>query len=343
MNDDTKLRALLRQAAAGDPLDATDPEPVARRGETTVRRRRTAGVVTAVAAVAAVTWGANSLTGIDSSDGTPPVATDATQATTSAAARLFEPLPGVGSGEAALGPISDAEATRRCELRHPNERRVLARVWGGYRGGGRGIYSAPPPTTRDPVECGIPGDSRPTRHAISLVDRDRLPVGDTGKLRNCSVRLWHDITGWRILTAETEPGELMNFVAISPSGRYVARCSLTKNPNANGLAGTGIGLTNPPPDPHAKAHGIGDPLEHFPVAGSKMCGRPCIGWLHDEIGRVDPRIARIRVVKPNGRVHDIKVVNGWYAFAWADRDPKGGPDADVTTYDAAGRVIKKYN
>jgi hypothetical protein len=294
--------------------------------------------------VAAVTWGANSLTGIDSSDGTPPVATVQTKATQ--AAKLFDPVPGVQSGEAALGRISKAEATRRCKLRHPDGGPLMDQ-WGGLRGGGRAMYDRMVGTPGPLTHCVIPGDSRPTSHAVSLVNGDRFPASDAGKLRNCSVRLWHDITGWRILTSEAEPGELMNIIAVSPSGRYVAGCSLIKNSAADGLAGTSIWLTRTPPELQLPEERNSDPLEHFPVAGLQTCGGPgqkCIGWLHDEIGRVkDPRIARIRVEKPNGRVHDIKVVDGWYAFAWGDRDPKGQPNAKVTTYDAAGKVIKRYN
>lgn len=347
--DETKLGGLLRNTAAHDPLEPIDAERVVRRGERGVRRRRVAGVTSAVAAVAAITWGATALTDVDTSDGTPPVATTGTEQSTTS--DLFTPLPGVPRGDAALAQTTKEEVTRRCKFRHPDAgRAIVDAVPEAYRGG-LGIPYAGAPRIGGPdlLECGIPGDSRPTRDAIALATRDPFPTSDAGKLRNCSVDLWHDITGWRLMASDTEPGILSNIVAVSPSGRYAAWCSLSGKPRVYGPARTVIRLVNPLPDRYRPARpaasNTSQPSEWGMVPGGIFChgpGRQCpTGWLHDEIGRLkDARVVRIRFEKRNGEFHDVKVLDGWYALAWADKRGKGDPDVKRTMYDAAGKVIK---
>lgn len=84
-------------------------------------------------------------------------------------------------------------------------------------------------------------------------------------------------------------------------------------------------------------------LDHFADYGGQTCpewGRSCIGWVTDNIGRVDPRIVRIRITARNGKVHDVKIHDGWFAMVWADGDGKGQPNAKVEAFDAKGNRVR---
>ena len=49
-------------------------------------------------------------------------------------------------------------------------------------------------------------------------------------------------------------------------------------------------------------------------------------------------MVRLVVTSSGGAVHEVKVVDGWFALAWID--PYGGPAfAGLKAYDANGRLV----
>lgn len=327
MNDDQDIRGQLRRMASGHPLGPMDSGLLLDRGRRGKRRRRWAatggGTLAAVSVVALVATMAPRLDARTTD--VPPPASSPGRTT---AAPDFTPLPGVPPGDLALAKLGNAEVARRCLLRGtrlwPDDRRF------GIGPQATGLTVITNKVGERPRMCTIPGDSRPSAALIAAAAADPLPADDARRLRNCAVKVWHNLTGWRLVAKDTQPGVGTNLVALSPSGKFVLHCTLT----ARGQSLMDIGSIRPisgsPPGR----------MTQPPIAGHQTCGGPqaCIGYLYSEAGQVARYVARIRLTASNGRTHDITVNDGWYALAWANGDPED-VELTVTEYDAAGRVL----
>jgi hypothetical protein len=334
MYDDQEIGAELRRLAAADPLDPISSTSLLERGRRSRRRRKVFSIGGVVAAVAAVAVSAAVLPGLRSEHVKDhgQVATTPTPTKTRVNPGLFTPLPGVPSGDAALGQLTKKEADRRCVLRdgQGGNMRNLS-----YRAGSTVLYvdaQGMPGTGR---RCTVPGDSRPTTAVIAKAKADPMPADAAGQLRNCSVLLWHDLTTWKVVTSDTAKGAGISLIALSPSGRYAVRCQLAPTFNAAVSLGSGPGIT--------AATDVRDNLDHFASAGSQVCpGTPCLGWHYLDGGRVSSDIARIRIqAKWGGQHHDLTVTDGWYALSWINGDPQGRMDATITAYDKNGKLFKR--
>lgn len=325
---------------------SADPAPIVARGQRGVRRRRILAAAGAAGMVAAVAVTATTIT----NSAPPVVGTPATPTRpVPAAGDLLDPMPGVPGGEAALARFPVTEAQRRCNLRFPGAGKLKADLpVAVFRGGSKTLYAGDSPlgtaTGTDRQECQIPGDSKPTAAGQALLSTDPIPADSAGRLRNCSVQLWHDLRSWRILTADEAPGIQARLLLGSPSGRYVAYCVLA--PPADGPdAETGddrgsIGETNPPPDGFPTPNIAGYPLSVAFGAGREcegLSGVGCTGWLHSEFGQAGKNVVRIVLTSTTGATHEIKVVDGRYALVWVD--PAGSTLGGVRAYDANGNVV----
>ena len=326
MKDDQDIRGTLDRLAAGHPLDPMDSGRLLERGRRGRRRRRwSAAGSSSLAAVSVVALVATISPGPDAP--TTEIPPPAGSPSRTAKAPGFTPLPGVPGGDQALDTLTAAEVVRRCQLRGRPlwNHEVLGN---GRQATGSTVFTMKL-QERDRT-CSIPGDSRPSKALIAAASADPVPADDAGRLRNCSVKIWHDLTRWRVMAKDTQPGVGTNLVALSPSGRYVLFCTLT----ARGQTLLDAGST------YLTSKFRRTSMQGPPIAGHQTCGnrQPCLGYLFSEAGRVTQGIARIRLTAKNGRTHDLKVNDGWYALAWGDRDPNG-PDLTVTKYDASGRVV----
>lgn len=341
MNDEQDIRGELERIAAGYPLGPNDAARLLDRGRRGKRRRRMLASGGAVAAVSAVALTASLLPNLSVADNRPsPAGTSSAKAVTAE----FTPLPGVPRGDAALGQLSRAELFRRCELRGQPLHREYKQILSHYSALGETITMQLGIGGGESV-CWVPGDSRPSAATVAAAKADPLPSDDAGRLRNCSVDAWHDMTRYRVVASGTLPGIATNLVAMSPSGRYVVYCTLS--------AGEGSRFFSRPNDlaypvaavrpitPHDKATAIfgGDVQTCLSIPG-KSSGLPCIGAIYNSAGRLDPRIVRIRLNNSNGRTHEIKVNDGWYALLWGNgNDSPQPPDDRVTAYDADGNIV----
>lgn len=324
---------------------SADPAPIVARGRRGLRRRRilaAAGAAGLVAAVAVTT------ATITTSTPPPVVGTTATP-TPPAAGDYLDPMPGVPGGEAALARIPVAEAQRRCDLRYPGAGTLKADLpVAAFRGGSSTLYAGDSPlgtaTGTDRQECEIPGDSKPTAAGSALLSADPIPADSAGRLRNCSVLLWHNLRSWRILTADEEPGVQARLLLGSPSGRYVANCVLSPPPTGldakSGVDSGGVSEATPPPDGLPTPNIPGYPLSVAFTTGNDCAGLPgiqCKGWLRSESGRAGKNVVRIVLTSTTGATHEIKVVDGRYVLVWVD--PAGSTLGGVRAYDAQGKVV----
>lgn len=334
------IDTLSRLDVAESP--SADPAPIVARGQRAVRRRRILAAAGAAGLVAAVAVTASTVT-----SSAPPVV-GTTPTVPVLAGDVLDPMPGVPGGEAALARIPITEAQRRCNLRYPGAGKLNAGLpVAAYRGGSAALYAGDSPmgtaTGTNRQECEIPGDSRPTAAGTALLSTDPIPADTAGRLRNCSVRLWHDLRSWRILTSDEEPGVQARLLLASPSGRYLANCLLSPPPT--GLAartGHDIGYiseASPPPDGGPTPNIPGYPLSVAFTAGSECGGSnlQCTGWLRSEAGRAGKNVVRIVLTSTTGATHEINVVDGRYVLVWAD--PGGSTLGGVRAYDANGKVV----
>ncbi|MEV5961586.1 hypothetical protein AB0L70_07460 [Kribbella sp. NPDC051952] len=324
--------AELRRLAGQDPLGPIDAHALLDRSRRGRRRRRLLSAGGGIAGVAAVVIAASLLPNLNTADNQPAVS--GTQPAVKTATPGFTPVPGAPRGEEGINQkLSYAEASRRCALRYPGIKRSIQKNSFWYSGD----------TVRFELKagdhdamCTIPGADKPSAGLVAAARRDPMPATAAGQLRNCSVLFWTDLTKWRILTSETEPGRAISLTAMSPSGRSVVNCNLA-----------------PAWQDFATPFGSGPRMltvadfarqafdKNFSVSGGQVCqGRECEGWLFVGQGRVASNIAKIRIESKAGVHHDVKVVDGWYSVAWLNNDPQGRPDGKVTAYDKNGNVLK---
>lgn len=332
--DEHDVRDWLHGTAERTPLRPLDSARLLERGRRGRLRRRLFASAGATATVAAVAVAATLLPDLNGTDRVAPAASPTPSKTATQRSGDFTPVPGVPHGEAALAQLSTEEATRRCLIRYPGIRRPLDSI---FLRTGFPVRYTPAIGQRD-QSCTIPGDSRPSAALVAAAVADPLPSTPAGILRNCSVLMWHDLTAWRVATFDRQPGVQLIAVVLSPSGKHVANCHLTPE-GYRGTANYGTGVSGT----WATATYGRQELEHFGGQGTQRCADSgssnCMGWQYYDAGRVDSKIARIRVTAKNGRAHDIAVRDGWFAFAWADGNPSGGPDPTVMAYDAKGRQV----
>lgn len=335
MYDDKELGAELHRLAGEDPLEPIDSQQLLTRGQRGRRRRR--GLLSAglAATVAAGLVGASLLPDIGQAgrDGDPIAGDTATPK----AVPDFTPVPGVPRGDAAI-EMTQKEAERRCGIR-TGVTRKLANYMPPFKVGepvGNAVAGDPAP---GPHKCIVPGDSRPSAALIAKAVKDPMPADKAGQLRNCSILFWHDMSDWKVVATETLKGNRTILIALSPSGRYVAMCELEPKFDPNyGPPMVGSGTMSYRTSLVARNN-----LVHFAQAGSRGdpmgCTANCVGWVYRDSGRVASNIVRISLTAPNGRTHDIKVVDGWYVLSWANGDPQSRNGGTVKAYDKNGNVV----
>lgn len=330
MYDDKELGAELHRLAGADPLGPIDSQQLLARGRRGRRRRRVLSSAGLAATVAVGLVGASLLPDIGQAG------RDSDPAGTPNAQPDFTPLPGVPKGDGAI-EMTKKEAERRCGIR-TGVTRPLANYAPPFKVGervGNAVAGDPMP---GPYECTVPGDSKPSAAVIAKAVKDPMPASKAGQLRNCSVLFWHDMSGWKVVATETMKGYGTVLTALSPTGRYVAICEL--GPKLDPKNGWPMGSG---PSTYRTSLYARNKLEHFGQAGSRgdegSCTANCVGWVYKESGRVASNIVRIRLTAPNGRTHDIKVVDGWYVLSWANGDPKNRNGGTTTAYDKNGNVV----
>ena len=336
--NDLEVKDALRELSAHNPLDPPDTTALVARGRRGRRRRRIfamTGATTAVIAVVAATTMLPDLRPGRTGTTTAPVGTPSTASAPAAAKRVpspyFEAMPGVPYGDAALGTLSKAEATRRCKIRYPRAVGVLDNML-HFRAGQTAGYA---PMQAD--SCLTPGDSRPTAAGRAWLAAHPMPGDDAGLLLNCSLLLWHDIRSWRIVAKDTAPGLHTSFVAASPSGRFAALCHADVL-GYRGGSGIEIALSNPTADD------IGlTPFELLRYVGTygSACyvyRHGCTGYLTLEASRTDREVTKLVFTLKDAR-HEIAVNDGWYALAWDNPAAKRFAGSHLTAFDKDGKVV----
>ena len=230
------LKDALTEHADADHTPHLDLDAIVRTGDR--RRRRRQGALTGlVAAAAVVALVATMVPRPDARTPEPPAGSPGR----TTAAPDFTPLPGVPPGDQALADLGNAEVVRRCLLRGtrvwPDDQRL------GIAPQSTGLTVITNKVGERPRLCTIPGDSQPSAALVAAAAADPLPADDARLLRNCAVKIWHDLDGWRVLAKDTQPGVGTNLVALSPSRRFVLRCTLT----ARGQELMDIGSIRPAP------------------------------------------------------------------------------------------------
>jgi len=335
MDDERVVGAELNRLAATDPLDPIDPQAMLTRGRRSRRNRRLLGAGGVVSAVAAVAVGASLLPGSAVSTPEPNVASPSQK---TAVSSDFTAVPGVPRGEMGSGnQLALKEANRRCALRYPEVKRPIQSVPNWYAG-----MAVPFQLQKGDrfAECIIPGGDKPSAALVAAARRDPIPATAAGLLRNCSVQFWTDLTNWRIIVSDTQPGLAAALVARSPSGKSTVTCALMLTREHEPYLG--------PASRMLRTNVVGRNTfgEAFmsPSGGQQNCSRnKCDGWLNVSTGRIPANIAKIRIEPVSGGSHEIAVREGWFALAYLAPDPKGRPDAKATAYDKAGKVLQVVN
>ncbi len=297
MDDERVVGAELERLAANDPLAPIDPHAMLTRGRRSRRTRRLLGAGGGVAAVALVAIGATLLPG----SATPDVEV--------AGSPQFSAVPGVPRGEAGTGvELTVTEANRRCALRDPEVNRPLRanpRWWAGrlamfdLKRGDRAAI------------CMVPGGDKPSAALIAAARRDPVPTTTAGQLRNCSVGFWTDLTKWRVLASDVEPGVASSIVAMSPSGQSAVECVLlakTKHEAAR-------------MHPNSQIYRAPFKQLTFQQFGKMPAGQGT--GVRAAAGRMSSDIVRVTIEQAGSGRHEIKVNDGWFALAWLNAKPSG--------------------
>jgi hypothetical protein len=290
-------------------------------------------------------------------------------ASVSAEPAMAKPMPGVPRGEAAVEPIGKAEAMRRCRIQASV---VLGRdippfidflsglsldsddpYWPGETAyadlGERGFF------------CTIPGDLVPAEADLVGADEQAIATDPQALLRRCSTMLWHDLRGWRLAASSVQTGVMAAVVAVSPSGKFAAHCYLGGKAVRRPASGSTVfesHLTTARYPPNrlrdfVSVHEAGYFQEVYDTCA--MSGVQCAGQLFVETRRLPLNVTRVRIESvrggPNhpldmtapgpvtGPTTEVAVRDGWLAVAWADGLRTRCGRAEVTAYDARGRVV----
>ncbi|TCC52586.1 hypothetical protein E0H75_02150 [Kribbella capetownensis] len=331
--DTQDVGAELRRLAKNDPLGPIDGTALLHRGRAARRRRRMLSAGGGVVAVAAVATAASLLPKVVATDPEAGVA-----GTNTPVARVdFTAVPGVPRGEAGVGAkLTEAEVARRCALRYPQIKRPIRTPSFAYSSAT--VFYQPQKGSPD-AKCTIPGGDKPSAELVAAAGRDPMPTTDAGRLRNCSVLFWTDMTRWRIVASDTAPARATNLVAVSPSGAKFVDCTLVPRPDGTATPdGSG-------PMVFASAvyarEAFDDKFAQFSVLGGQACSE-CKSTYFSGFGRLSSAaIARIRVAPAgSGNVHDIAVRDGYYALSWIDPDLREVGPVTLTAYDKTGNVLK---
>jgi hypothetical protein len=342
MEDVREISAELHRLAESETMDPLDTTELLTRGRRTRRRRKLLGAGGAIAAVAVIALGASLLPNLGSAESPPGVA--------GGTADRFLPVPGVPRGEAGADQrISVAEAQRRCELRNPDEKRKLINTKGA-RSGNVALYDLKAGDKKN--ECIVPGGDQPSPELIAAAKKDPMPKSIAGKLRNCAVLAWVDVTGWQVVASdESRTLGQAEVVAVSPSGHKVMECLLQTNvPNATGLQGntrfatlTNLTSSDPQLNPAVKS-GRTDMYVGGGGGGGCTAGI-CNGWSSTGWGRVASKDAvTVRLRIGNGPIYQVPVgEGGWFAYTWTSSAKyKQGTFPKVAAYDKAGKIVKVF-
>jgi hypothetical protein len=181
---------------------------------------------------------------------------------------------------------------------------------------------------------------------IAAVAKDPVPATDAGRLRNCSVLMWSDLTNWRVMAADQSKRlASTSFVAVSPSGKKAVTCLLdpfedVAAANSQFLTLDAIGPDGPVVDPAKGSHRAD--LFAASGAGGTICpGTPCkdnfnySGW-----GRVASNATKVILRLGPGPVHEVPVNDGWFAFTWLSPTTSDHISPNLTAYDKNGKVVK---
>lgn len=334
MEDVREVREELHRLVETEALDPFDTTALLARGRRGRRRRTVLTVGTAITGVAVIAAVATLAPGLGLAEQQPGVAGIQTSD--------FEAVPGVPRGEEAAGQkITREEAVRRCALRYPDQKNQLEGR-GTVAAGSTLMYEVR--TGEKFATCTVPGGDKPSAALVAAAAKDPLPATTAGKLRNCSVQLWVDLTGWRLVASDqSKPLGTTMLVAISPSGRKSVACEL----QPEGLGGPGASpfLTLNALGPNDPITSEAKPADLFVAGGGggSFCPRTkCsdrynyTGW-----GRVSTTATKVRLELGPGPVHEVPVTEGWFAFTWLSPGPDNKvKDPRLTAYNAAGKVVK---
>ncbi|MEV0290563.1 hypothetical protein AB0H36_41085 [Kribbella sp. NPDC050820] len=341
MDDVREVRAELQRLAEAEALEPFDTDGLLARGRRGRRRRTVLAAGAAISGVAVVALVVSLIPGGSVADKEPGFAGDQNQNS------QFEAVPGIERGEAAAGQtITKEEAVRRCALRYPDHKQALQAA-GSVKAGSTAMYAFEMGARF--AACTIPGGDKPKAELVAAAEKEPLPTTAAGQLRNCSVQLWVDLTGWRVMAADQSArlGTTV-LVAISPSGKKAVACELAPRTAGEPMPGATPFLT-------LNALGDKDPVltpgkgakhaELFVASGGgggHCPGTPCTkqynytGW-----GRVSSTATKVRLELGPGPTHDVEVVDGWFAFTWLSPGPATKVSAPkLTAYDKAGKVVK---
>ena len=341
MEDVREVSAELHRLAESETMLPLDTTELLTRGRRTRRRRKLLGASGAVAGVAVIALGASLLPNLRSADNRPGIAGSPPD--------RFEPVPGVPRGEAGADQrLTMDEAQRRCDLRNPGEKRKL-RDTKGARSGHVAMYDFKAGDKRN--QCIVPGGDKPSAELVAAAKADPLPKSIAGKLRNCSVLAWVDVTGWQVVASdESRTLGQAEMVAISPTGHKVMECSLQTNvPFATGLQGntTFATLTNlTSSDPQLNPADKSARADMYVGGGGGPCtAGVCKGWGSSGWGRVASKDAvAVRLRIGAGPIYQVPVgEGGWFAFTWkSSATYKLNTFPKVTAITRAGKVVKVF-
>ena len=346
MEDVREVSAELHRLADSEPLDPFDTDALLTRGHRGRRRRKLLGVGGAVAGVAAIAVAASLLPGLTSANDKPGVANDHTQHAG------FSPVPGVPSGEAGADQrITKAEATRRCSLQNPGEKRPLEGATdGNARSGHLMLYQIK--IGEKSGHCTVPGGDRPSAALVAAAAKDPVPAGMADKLRNCSVIAWIDVTDWRVVASDQSKAlGKAAIVAISPSGHKVVDCELSsaKQPgselsrSATFLTLTNLNSSDPVLDPSDKS--VRADMYAGAGGGGGCVNRTCSIYGMSGWGRVKSTTATtVRLRIGSAPAYEVPVgPGGWFAYTWFTKSKyKITDQPKVAAYDKTGKVVKVF-
>ncbi|TDW17395.1 hypothetical protein [Kribbella kalugense] len=345
MEDVEVVSAELHRLADSEPLDPFDTNRVVERGRRGRRRRKLFGVGGAVAGVAAIAITASLLPNLSSAKPEPGVAEHKPQNP------LFLPVPGVPFGEAGADQrITKAEATRRCSLRYPEEKRPLQGGDPGVRSGHLMMYDVK--NGQKFAQCIVPGGDKPTAALAAAAAKDPLPVSSADKLRNCSVIAWIDLTDWQVVASDqSKTLGRAELVAISPSGHKVVDCGLSADEEFPGVAEsstsfatlTNLNGSDPVLDPSDRS--VRTDMYVAGGGGGGCTNGICTTYGMTGWGRVKSKAATtIRIRIGSSPVYKVPVgQGGWFAFTWSTKAKYNIKDQPkVGAYDKAGKLVKKF-
>ncbi|MGW6280810.1 hypothetical protein [Kribbella sp. NPDC055071] len=358
MEDTREVSAELHRLADTGPNDHFDTTAVLVRGRRSLRRRRFLGAGGAVAGVAAAALAVTLIPNLAGVGNDPGVAggTDTENS-------QFSAVPGIPRGEDGAGQrISEQEAVRRCALRYPGMNGSMKEK-SGFRSVSSRVYLQKARGGGAPEElyCTIPGGDKPSAELVAAAKADPFPNDTAGKLRNCSVDAWVDMTKWHILVSDrlnaatkSYPGfSREQLIAVSPSGKTAISCGISADPRGGvgyGWAVTGLRLDDLGADYPRMQRPDGTFVTEIgritvqgkdcgPTAGGLSCGQSLpVGW-----GHAPANTAKVVVQVGSGPAYDAPFKDGWYTFTALDktrhtmlRDP-----LTVRAYDKDGKLLSK--